>query len=286
MKKQFVLSLCFVLFCTMMSLGQQGTVIAGWTFDNENDTEFKPNLGLETNTWNLRAEGNTEGERPINLTEGLTTFAATATNWNNGAGDKYWSVRFRAFGFSNFKVSSVQYSSGEGPKNWKLQGRMSGTDWFELEDSEYSVGNDWTIGILNEYVLPEVYDNPGETTNLFIRWIMTDNEAVNGADVIAEAYSKIDDIIITGVNTTGIETVLYSTNITVFPNPSSESIYVKSSMKIETIQIYDTNGRIVKTISINETNTQLNINDMSKGLYYMTLFLENKTILTHNLVVE
>ena len=115
MKKNLLLLMIAGVFISSISFSQ--VTIAGWTFDNAEDTEFKPNLGLETNTWNLRAETDSGDERPIHLTEGNTTYAATATNWDNGANDKYWSIRFRAEGFENLKFSSVQFSDAEGPKN-------------------------------------------------------------------------------------------------------------------------------------------------------------------------
>lgn len=65
-----------------------------------------------------------------------------------------------------------------------------------------------------------------------------------------------------------------SNNLSVFPNPADNVINISNALNafIESIQLTDINGRIVKSESINASNnTQILINDLSAGVYLMTI---------------
>ena len=60
---------------------------------------------------------------------------------------------------------------------------------------------------------------------------------------------------------------------TVFPNPALETITIQfaKTPKLETIQIYNIIGRLIRSLSTSSATTELNIADLSKGLYYIRL---------------
>jgi hypothetical protein len=283
MKKNLLLLMIAGVFISSISFSQ--VTIAGWTFDDAEDTEFVPNLGLETNTWNLRAETDSGDERPVSLTEGNTTYAATATNWDNGENDKYWSIRFRAEGFDNLKFSSVQFSDSEGPKNWKIQTRISGADWTDLPEGTYIVEDNWTAGVLTDIVLPEEFQNPG-SINLFIRWMMADNEAVNGSDVTETSISKINNIIITGEDASGFETELFNSKFMIYPNPCNDYFIVESSKNVENMSVYNIQGQKVMNISQNFTGQYIvPTSNLSNGVYFVEIQIENEINLLRKKII-
>ena len=145
-----------------------------------------------------------------------------------------------------------------------------------MPEATYIVEDNWTAGALTDIVLPEEFQNPG-TINLFIRWIMTDNEAVNGSDVTEMGISKIDDIIITGEDASGFETELYNSKLMVYPNPSTDYFIVESSRNVENINLYNIHGQLVLNASHSFTGqVTIPLNDLSKGIYFVEVKIQNE----------
>ena len=59
-----------------------------------------------------------------------------------------------------------------------------------------------------------------------------------------------------------------SEQISIFPNPTKDKLYIQSSAKIENIQIYDVYGRMLKDI---QNSQSVNISDLSQGFYFLKL---------------
>lgn len=83
----------------------------------------------------------------------------------------------------------------------------------------------------------------------------------------------IEDLL--GTNTNSISTKDFS----VYPNPSKGLVNVTNTdTNINSIEISDLNGRVVKTVnSIDATNAQVNITDLSTGVYMMKIVSDKGT---------
>lgn len=75
-----------------------------------------------------------------------------------------------------------------------------------------------------------------------------------------------------------------SIEVKVFPNPSSDFIYIQSNQLLKSATLYDLNGRKIKTENINHQNHQLNLNMLSPGIYLLELIDENAARFTNRLV--
>ncbi|MBU0764686.1 MAG: T9SS type A sorting domain-containing protein [Bacteroidetes bacterium] len=200
MKKQ-VLFIAFLLFLSVMLFAQQDTIVA-WTFPTGVvSTDIYADAGLADNVGvrYIAAEDSSGNELTITMTNGATDYAATATGWQDGADNKFWSVKFKASGYKDLVVYSKQRSGGNypGPADWKLQWRMSGGTWADITGNPVTVADDWTTGVVDGYELPDTCDDPG-STSIYIRWIMTTNNSSAGGTVDSAGIAKIDDIIIFG----------------------------------------------------------------------------------------
>jgi hypothetical protein len=278
--KSFTL-LMIGLFFGMMVDAQTDTIV-GWSFSDNTDMDFHPSVGLSGNmTYDIRAEDTLGGTRTLTYTNGASDFAATASGWDNGSNYKFWSIKFKANGYSNFKVSSKISSGGNnaGPKYWKLQCRTSSTAWVDIPGGVITVANDWTTGVVNQLPLPGSFDNPG-STSLFIRWIMTSNESVNGVDVLPAGIAKIDDIFVTAENSIGVETVLFESSLSVYPNPAAASIHIDASKMIEKVQIFDSKGTMVISELVQNSNVVLDVSNLPGGLYFVTSISDSGNAIT------
>lgn len=79
------------------------------------------------------------------------------------------------------------------------------------------------------------------------------------------------------------ETIFTEDSIIIFPNPSSRYITINSTVAIDTIELYTLLG---KKIGINfNTNSQIDVSNLTTGIYLMKISSDNK-IITKKFVVE
>lgn len=70
-------------------------------------------------------------------------------------------------------------------------------------------------------------------------------------------------------------------NFSVYPNPAKELISISNpkNILINGIKIVDVNGRVVKQIDVkNIANTQINVSDLTSGIYFMTINSDQGTV--------
>ena len=75
-----------------------------------------------------------------------------------------------------------------------------------------------------------------------------------------------------GENTTLGTNKYEATSYEVYPIPSKDFININCSNAIETIQLLDIQGRILKTKSVNSFRTSLDISDQTRGVYFIKIF--------------
>lgn len=74
-------------------------------------------------------------------------------------------------------------------------------------------------------------------------------------------------------------------SISIYPNPSSSIITIKSNFNIKSIELYDVQGRLLQTNIINNSETTFDITSKSKGMYFLKIVSE-KGIKVEKLVKE
>jgi hypothetical protein len=289
MKKRLFLLILLLIMATTVAFSMQLDTITGWNCPDDTDMNFNADIGLPGNlTYDLRAEDSSGATRTLTYVAGATTFAISAAEWDGGDSIKWWSAKFKANGYMNFKVYSKQSSDAgtPGPKYWKLQCRKSGGVWEDIVGANVTVAADWTTGVVNGLDLPVSMNNPG-TTSVYIRWIMTSNDNINGGTVGATGTSKIDDILVTGENAAGIESILYKDGLSIYPNPANELLYFESAEVISKIEIYDMKGARVISKNEGSQQTQINISNLQPGLYFVkTYFTDQNKTTGRNIVVQ
>ncbi len=60
---------------------------------------------------------------------------------------------------------------------------------------------------------------------------------------------------------------LDKTQIKVFPNPISDELTIQSDLQIESIEIIDISGRLIKAVQINSSQASLDLTDLTAGTY-------------------
>jgi hypothetical protein len=254
------------------------TTIIGFDFTDNTDVEFNADSGVDANLgYDVRAEnGAAATTRTLTYAAEASGYSASVDGWDLGMDDKFWSIKFKADGFSSMTVSSKQYSDGAGPKDFKIQYKIgsSGT-WTDVVDGGITVATDWSTGVVEELSLPVEMEGNG-TTSMFIRWIMTSNTSVSSLDVEAMAFSRIDDIVVAGIQPSGFVSEIYNSEIMLYPNPCSDYFTIETSNDVNNVEIYNIQGALVFSHNTSFTGT-LNVStqNLSKGMYFVKLYSED-----------
>jgi len=92
--------------------------------------------------------------------------------------------------------------------------------------------------------------------------------------------------IITSALSVNVPSVDLNNIIDVYPNPTSDmvNIYI-DKFENAVINVYDIQGKVVKTINVNNSNTLINTSEWNKGLYFVQIS-NNAGLSTHKLVVK
>ncbi len=172
------------------------TVLVEWHFP-EDTANAVADGGIPANTNRLiTAE---DGDRAITFVNasgsGGDTWAARATGWADGAGGKYWQVALSTAGYGSLTLSSRQRSSNTGPRHFKVQFRIGEDDWEDIAGGTVTCADNWSSGVLSALPLSPACDDQELLT---VRWVMTDNVAVNEDAVHALGVQQIDDIVVHG----------------------------------------------------------------------------------------
>jgi len=80
-------------------------------------------------------------------------------------------------------------------------------------------------------------------------------------------------------NTVGVFDVSEDININIYPNPTDGEIVVEGK-NIETIEVFNIYGKIIKKIKASSDKTSINLNTLAKGTYIIKLTTDDKIITT------
>lgn len=169
-------------------------VIVEWNFPTTS-ADATADAGIQANLNKTLSVGGGVAT-PTYTNNGATTRCASATNWANGSGSKYWTVNFTTSGYEDIKFSSKQNGgSNRAPRDFKVQYSLNGSTWTDVSGTNVTVARNWTSGVLNEISLPAACNNQA---TVYLRWIMRSNTGIS-QNIQNNAAAYIDDIVVKGV---------------------------------------------------------------------------------------
>jgi hypothetical protein len=286
MKKLLVL---FLFSTAMITVIAQDT-LTGWTFPINSGTDsLNANIGTTQNKgYDLRFQlvltpTSDSTINSIYFADGPTTYAAATAGWEEGAGVRFWSIKFKAANYSNFKVNSKQ-KSVDGPRDFKIQWRISSTEYADVSGGIVTLANDWTTGVVDQ--LPVPITGQG-TSSIYICWLMNSNVDVNGGTVASSGVSMIDDILVTGLSSLGTEEVVYTNRLTLFPSPNQGVFTVNSTHPLSAMIVVDETGRMIYSDNHPGMSNQINLAGIAKGVYlFKVRFADNDKDYTQKFIVK
>ncbi len=97
------------------------------------------------------------------------------------------------------------------------------------------------------------------------------------------AFNTTDNkVIIIKDSTLGLSESEEKNNISIYPNPTSDYLYIKSDLDIKDIQISDLNGRIMNNLEF--LDNKMNLANLQTGVYFARIIDINGKILTTKII--
>lgn len=100
----------------------------------------------------------------------------------------------------------------------------------------------------------------------------------------ANIYFDYNFPIVTNTYTTTVQNILGTSEInkdqseiSIYPNPVKDILFIKSKEKIVKVEIFDSAGRILKSLSLN--GDSINVSELSKGNYIIKLITKDKSVI-------
>ena len=144
-------------------------------------------------------------------------------------------------------------------------------------------------GNVAEFIFPNINLHSGGHGNILIK-VKSKYTLVQGDTVSKQAniYFDYNAPVETNLENTTFQTLSNSNHdldasITVYPNPTKGNVNINCNNTIESVQLYDAQGRLLETDLINQTNTVIDISSKSNGVYFLKV-LSDKGILVQKIV--
>jgi hypothetical protein len=77
----------------------------------------------------------------------------------------------------------------------------------------------------------------------------------------------------------GINELATNDNSDIYPNPANDVIFVSSAQSIKSISVFNTPGALVKSEYLNNFSGEINISELSKGIYIVRMYNNNNEII-------
>jgi hypothetical protein len=170
-------------------------------------------------------------------------------NFANALNKRYFELRksYLSSQYLNSYIDSVQNLVNEAQvrhyTKWPILGSKVGAPEIDFQPSTYA----------------------GQVT-MFKNWIQTRLTWLDG-HMLGQSVTRVDQF----------ETAL---SYRIFPNPASDVVFLESTSKIMSIDIFNGHGkRILNKVGVSSFSTKLDVSGYSTGVYVVRLkFQENQTI--------
>lgn len=168
------------------------------------------------------------------------------------------SLRFKAGGFGMpFGVDTVAMYLVKGDQNPGLASSLTLLELFT--DSSYNNNNIWKT--YYNYSISAFSDSG----YIAFRY----KTVVNWLDV------SFDDLYIKSMPVSVNEIDADDLDVIVYPNPTSQNLYIKSTDVLKDVQLFDIQGKLIRQFDPN--TLELNVNDLTHGVYLLRIDLGEKT---------
>jgi photosystem II stability/assembly factor-like uncharacterized protein len=240
--------------------------------DGENEYTTTNAQGTDVVIWTLFPENS-----GTIASDGMT---ATIT-WNN------------AFeGIASLSVMAENFC-GAGPVSDALEILVSSTPTPEINGTELVCNNEVATYSTNENdgnlygweVIGGVISAGEGTSEITVAW----GEASGQGYVIVNeslelGCSAIDSLAVTIDDCTGIEDFSQNNKLSIYPNPATDFISIKSQVKLISVSILNSEAKTLISKEVNGFEVKINTNELNAGIYFVQVVSEQAAVIKKLLI--
>lgn len=210
----------------------------------------------------------------------------TAAVWENDCMETFFDMNQSAT--TPYDTDDWQIRTTRGLDTWTGSGNVNDTWGADVQRAQTAMDGD--AGYIIELAVPWTSLSatflPIVGTEFNYDCAVSDVDVGGGARLYRESWTTAEDIAY--MNTRDFGTITLSdltnegsgtavqpseiANITVYPNPATDVVSVRSENEISAVQILDMTGRTVRSIhNINDLTTTIPVNDLTGGVYLMSI---------------
>jgi hypothetical protein len=94
----------------------------------------------------------------------------------------------------------------------------------------------------------------------------------------------LDDIVVTGTESSTSGLANYALNLSAYPNPASDVLNISIAEPMSTIAIVGMDGRTVLNTTVSGSETTVDVSSLLPGVYYYTIATENGNVVRNSFV--
>lgn len=265
--------------------GTNGLKIVGSNGNKGSRFMWKPDFAL---LWDTRTPGNDIVEIEYDLFTGATTTSTAQYGVRLYGLDGTTSRVLNGFVYNagTREIEGVAYLNNAGTFGTFLV-NLAAAPGYILEENTW-----YRVGFAYDTVTGETIWNvgPGSTGLPAANWtgpfLVDEVDFVSGTPTTNAAESEIifDNLTVRATATEGLLNVreLTDSTFSVSPNPATDIVTITSNETLNSVELFDVNGR---TVLVSKGANQINISDLSSGIYMMKISTNNGST-TKKIIVE
>ena len=157
----------------------------------------------------------------------------------------------------------------------------------DLYSSSFKLSNSFDFSSYLDY---DVLDslNPGETRLIRDRTIISTNDDLSQISMSltgANNRLNLNEQNLTATFFSATDDFNESSNIAIYPNPSSGIINLNAATNLSSASVYNQSGHLVYYEFQKDNLTQLNLMHLESGIYYLHLLGKSNQLSTHKIVI-
>lgn len=166
---------------------------------------------------------------------------------------------------------------------------------MDIDETQYDISslqvlssshdtNAQVVGNTAEFFFPGINLDSGGHGNILL--VMNSNNGLVKGDAVtsqANIYFDFNYPVTTNEETTFIDEIMATSDaslnstISIYPNPTKDNLTVNSENKIQSIELFDATGRIIRTILVNDNKNVVKLGSLNNGIYILRIHTEKGT---------
>jgi len=141
-----------------------------------------------------------------------------------------------------------------------------GVTWTPVTYTQVTNNSNWYA--INDSTPIALSSGAANQDSIKFRWVaFIHSNTRKGA---ASGTYRIDDLLLSGDVSTGINNVVKANAVNLFPNPASSVITINNTLgKAITIRIINVTGQVLKTVISSDTQNKINVSNLDPGVYFV-----------------